>query len=307
MARPAVHRSVLAYRGSRYLWAALAASAVSVLAYALDSPGVPPNGGTALGYTLGTLGAVLIIWLMSFGIRKRAYASRAGTVQGWLSAHIYLGASLLVVVTLHTGFQVGWNVHTLAYVLMWIVVTSGVFGVFTYLRYPQFLSSNRASRSREQLLGDLAELDARCLRVTSGMPPEFSEALVANRDRTLIGGSIPALLAGRDRSQILLPVASAPTTPGGNMLRYQAVSNPEQAALLDWLGRCLATSADGDLSRQLQELLSLVGARRTLLARLCRDAQLKAWLEVWLYVHVPLSFGLLAALVAHVLAVFIYW
>ena len=302
-----MHESILAYRGSRYLWVALAVCVVSVIAYAWHSPGVPPNGGTWLGYTLGTLGAVLIFWLMSFGIRKRAYASRAGSVQGWLSAHIYLGLSLLLVVTLHAGFQVGWNVHTLAYVLMWIVVVSGVFGVFVYIRYPQFLSSNRASQTREQLLVDLADLDARCLRVTVGMPAEFSEALVANRDRTLIGGTVLALLAGRDRSQILLPATSPGANKNNGALRYQQVPNPEQAALLDWLGRRLAASADGALSRQLQELLSLVGARRTLLARLRRDAQLKAWLEVWLYVHVPLSFGLLAALIAHVLAVFIYW
>ncbi len=302
-----MHQSVLAYRGSRYLWVALAVCVASILAYAWHSPGIPPNGGTGLGYTLGTLGAALILWLMSFGIRKRAYASRAGTVQGWLSAHIYLGASLLLVVTLHAGFQVGWNVHTLAYLLMWVVVTSGVFGVFVYLRYPEFLSSNRASQTRAQLLGNLADLDARCLRVTAGMPMEFGEALLANRDRTLIGGTVLALLAGRDRSQILLPATSPATTQSSSTLRYQAVSNPDQVALLEWLGRRLAASADGALSRQLQELLSLVGARRTLLARLRRDAQLKAWLDAWLYVHVPLSFGLLAALIAHVLAVFIYW
>ena len=33
----------------------------------------PPNGGTWLGYTLGTIGALLIVWLMLFGIRKRRY------------------------------------------------------------------------------------------------------------------------------------------------------------------------------------------------------------------------------------------
>jgi len=296
-----VHQSVLAFGRSRYLWVALAVSAAAVAAYALDSPGVPPNGGTGLGYTLGILGAVLILWLMSFGIRKRAYASRAGTVQGWLSAHVYLGVSLLVVVTLHTGFQVGWNVHTLAYVLLWIVVASGVFGVLVYLRYPRLLSNNRGSQTKDQLLGDLADLDARCLRVTAGMPAEFGEALLANRDRTLLGGTAFALLAGQDRSQILLPAT------GGATVLYQALPNPDQAALLDWLGQRLAASSDGGLSRQLQELLSLVGARRTLLARLRRDAQLKAWLEVWLYVHVPLSFGLLAALIAHVVSVFIYW
>lgn len=301
--RESLHQSFLAYRGSRYLWSALGVCLASTIAYAWHAPGVPANGGTWLGYTLGIVGAALIVWLMFFGIRKRAYGSRAGTVQGWLSAHVYFGLCLLVVVTLHTGFQLGWNVHTLAYVLMIVVVASGIFGVFVYVRYPQFLSSNRGSQTKAQLLGDLADLDARCLRLAAAMPVEFGEALRANRDRTLIGGSAMALLAGRDRSVIMLPTGTGPARQS----RYQQMANPAQSALLDWLGQRLAASGDGGLSRQLQELLSLIGARRTLLARLLRDAQLKAWLEVWLYVHVPLSFGLLAALIAHVLAVFIYW
>ena len=295
--------SILTYRGSRYLWVALSVCVASAAAYLWHSPDVPPNGGTWLGLALGSLAAALILWLMSFGIRKRAYASSAGTVQGWLSAHVYLGASLVVVATLHAGFQVGWNVHTLAYALMWIVVLSGIFGVFVYVRYPQFLSSNRASQTTAQLLGDLADLDMRCLRVAGDMPAEFGEALRSNRDRTQLGGTVAALLAGRDRSRVVLPAGQA----GGAGLGLRQVANPEQVAVLDWLGQRLATSSDGSRSRKLQELLSLVGARRTLLGRLRRDAQLKAWLEIWLYVHVPLSFGLLAALLAHVLAVFIYW
>jgi hypothetical protein len=143
----------------------------------------------------------------------------------------------------------------------------------------------------------------RCLRVAGDMPAEFGEALRSNRDRTQLGGTVVALLAGDDRSRVVLPVGQA----GGAGLGLRQVANPEQVAVLDWLGQRLATSSDGSRSRKLQELLSLVGARRTLLGRLRRDAQLKAWLEIWLYVHVPLSFGLLAALLAHVLAVFIYW
>ena len=38
-----------------------------------------------------------------------------------------------------------------------------------------------------------------------------------------------------------------------------------------------------------------------------RDLRHKATLDLWLYFHVPLAFMLLAALIAHVVAVFIYW
>jgi hypothetical protein len=30
-------------------------------------------------------------------------------------------------------------------------------------------------------------------------------------------------------------------------------------------------------------------------------------LEIWLYLHVPLTFALIAALVAHIVSVFFYW
>ena len=30
-------------------------------------------------------------------------------------------------------------------------------------------------------------------------------------------------------------------------------------------------------------------------------------LEIWLYVHVPLTFALIAALSAHIISVFFYW
>ena len=75
------------------------------MAYAWHQPAVKPYGGTWLGYTLGSIGALLVLWLMWFGVRKRRYSSNAGTVQGWLSAHVYLGTSLLVIATLHTGWK----------------------------------------------------------------------------------------------------------------------------------------------------------------------------------------------------------
>ena len=30
-------------------------------------------------------------------------------------------------------------------------------------------------------------------------------------------------------------------------------------------------------------------------------------MELWLYVHVPLSVGLLVAMLAHIVTVFVYW
>src|SRR5690606_28581572 len=104
-----MHASFLTYANKRWLWVALVLVLGCLLAYGWHEPvGAPPNGGTWLGYTLGTIGALLILWLLWFGIRKRRYGSGGGPLRGWLSAHVYLGTALALVALLHSGFQVGW-------------------------------------------------------------------------------------------------------------------------------------------------------------------------------------------------------
>jgi hypothetical protein len=293
-----MHQSFLSYRRKRYLWISLALCLAAIAAYVWHTPRSTPNGGTWLGYTLGTIGAVLILWLTALGIRKRSYGSTLGTVQGWTSAHVYLGLSLIVIATLHTGFQFGWNIHTVAYVLMMLVIVSGLVGISAYVRLPREMSRNRSSLTREQMWAEIDDLDQRCIRVASTLPGEFRDAATSNRDRTRIGGSPWALLTASDRSRVMLPTAA-----GAAALQL----NRDQGRLLEWLGSELARSSDGERSRTIGELISIVSARRVVLKRLRRDAQIRGWLEVWLYVHVPLSLGLLGALIAHVVSVFVYW
>ncbi len=290
-----MHESILAYRRKRYLWAAVAAALAAVAAYAWHDPPEPPNGGTWLGYALGTVGALLILGLIAFGVRKRSYSSRLGTVQSWLSAHVYLGCALLVIVTLHTGFQFGWNVHTLAYLLMCLVIASGLVGTAFYVRYPARMNANRAGANRELMRMEIADLDQKAARLAKGMPAEFAELVASARDRTVLGGGALTLLSGADRSRVLLPATAAP------------VPNPGESATLAWLGDRLARNTDGAIGPKIQDLLTLAGARRTALERLRRDLKLQAWLEIWLFFHVPVAFALLAALVAHVVSVFVYW
>lgn len=297
-----LHESVLAYRRKRYLWLALGLGLGAVLAYAWHDPPGPPSGNSWLGYTLGTIGALLILWLLAYGVRKRSYGSRLGKVQGWLSAHIYLGTGLLVLVTLHTGFQFGWNVHTLAYGLMCLVILSGFIGTALYLRYPARMSQLRAGTNRELLLAEIGDLDQKAARLARTMPAEFQELVASNRDRTVVGGGALALLQGTDRSRIVLPAAAG---MAGSAQR--PVPNPGQAAILAWLGDRLSRNTDGELGGRIQDLLTLIAARRSLLQRLREDLRLQAWLQVWLYAHVPVAFGLLAALIAHVVSVFVYW
>ena len=293
-----MHESMLDYAKRRYLKIAVYLCVFSIVAYAWHDPRSPPNGGTWLGYTLGGIGAALILWLAALGVRKRSYSSSLGTLRGWTSAHVYLGLALIVVATLHTGFQFGWNLHTLCYALMLIVIGSGIFGMVAYLRYPQLMSTNRAGSKPDVLLEEINDLDQRALRVANEMPRRFGDVLRSNREGTRVGGSTRAILGGLDLSTIHLPAAGGASQP---------VPNSEQAALLDWLGDELARSTDGDLTKRIGDLLSVVATRRNQLRRLRRDAQIRGWLEIWLYIHVPVTLALIGTLIAHVVSVFLYW
>lgn len=147
----AAHESFLRHRNYFYLKFAVVASAAAVAIYLLS--GLPRhNGGTWLGYGLGTISALIIVWLTALGLRKRAITPGRWSLKGWTSAHVYLGLALVVLATLHTGFQFGWNVHTLAYGLMLLVIVSGLFGIYFYATIPEKMSDNRAEKSTRQML-----------------------------------------------------------------------------------------------------------------------------------------------------------
>lgn len=295
-----MHQSIVGYRSARYFWIALVLSLAAIAAYAWHDPPDPPNGGTWLGYTLGSIGALLIVWLMLLGVRKRSYSSRLGSVQGWTSAHVYLGAAVLIVATLHSGWQVGWNVHTLAFVFMCLVIFSGFFGIYAYVRYPDLVAENRAGMTREQLFKQVEDLDRQCVRTADGIDPETRALVQSAAERTSIGGAWWPQLTGADGSKLVLP---ATYVSGGGGL----VDNNDQHKLIGLLSQRLAQSRGGPEVAQVQSLLSALATKQALMRRIRRDIRFQALLEIWLYVHVPLSFGLLAALLVHVVSVFIYW
>jgi hypothetical protein len=298
MKKQDVHLSFLQYANNRWLKVAAATALVAALAYLVHEPGEPPNGGTWMGYTLGTVAALLILWLTWYGVRKRHYRSGMGTVKGWLSAHVYLGGALLVVATLHTGFQFGLNVHTLAYVLMVLVIASGVYGVVAYVRFPARISVNRDGRDREALLKDIVIVDQRCMELADSIGDPVRQLVASSIEQFRIGGGPWKQLRARDSSRV-----QEPGTTGGSTSR----ANPLQSRLLYLLAGELSRCRDPQQAGRLQELIDQIGLKRQATRRLLADIRMQGLLEIWLYVHVPLTTALLAALTAHVIAVFTYW
>lgn len=300
-----MHGSFLAHANKRWLWVALALLLVTLVAYAWHSPtGATPNGGTWLGYTLGTVGALLILWLMWFGIRKRRYGAGLGSVRGWLSAHVYLGTSLILIGLLHSGFQFGWNVHTLALVLMLIVIFSGFFGVYAYLRYPTLMTRNRQDATRDAMLEEIAELDQNALMLADAVDPKIHAVVLRSVERTRLGGGVWAQLTARDDSEAAL----ARLRDAVAQREKEAQAKPREQSTMFMMVDFLAGAAGGDQqSESLRKLIDILTRKKNLATRVARDIQFQALMEIWLYLHVPLSFALLAALTAHIVSVLFYW
>src|SRR4030081_3734855 len=123
-AMQSMHQSFLNIQRYRYALYAGLLGVGCVTSYVVDSWRERPAGNTVLGYTLGGSAGALVLFLMSYGIRRRSFHARAGATTRWLSMHVYLGMCLLLVVALHSGLQFGCNVHTLAYGLLCVVVLS---------------------------------------------------------------------------------------------------------------------------------------------------------------------------------------
>jgi hypothetical protein len=273
-----MRESILVYRDHRYLKLAVLLTLLAAAAYVWHQPFQAPNGGTWLGYTLGTVAGGLMLWLGWFGVRKRRYGVGKLKLEDWLSAHVYLGLALAVIATLHAGFQVGWNVHTALYVLMLIVILSGIVGVYFYIRFPMLLTENRRGMTTEIMLTQIADLDREIRQLAMGLDDATNAVVLKASQDTVIGSTLAQQLRGFD-------------------------PDCQTAKARVFVER---SDGKGEDTRRRQLLARLV-RKEELLARVRRDVQLRCLLKIWLVVHVPFSVAALVALVVHVVTVFYYW
>jgi hypothetical protein len=279
--RSGTHEGFLRHAGFRWLKIGAGISLVALVSYLLIDVQPRHNGGSWYGYTLGTIGVLLILWLTMLGVRKRKMSRGHWSLKAWTSAHVYLGLSLIFIGTLHTGFQLGWNVHTLAYALMLLVIVSGIWGIIAYANLPRVMSANRDQTTEAQMLASLRSIDRQLHDAAQPLGQEQAALVQASLDQDPFGGGIVRRLSNR--------------YPG-------CMTRQAHERILQVTGS--QPSIDDD---PLEKVDSLLGRKRAILARTRKHLQLKALLEIWLYVHVPMTFALIAALVAHIVSVFFYW
>lgn len=313
--------SFLDYKDYRYLKVASLLMLAALFGYWASKPSDgAAYGGTWYGYVSGIASTLIVLLLWWYGIRKRstprvpdrrnadrrklANAPEAntsdlrktnrrkkrpeetwrygGNMLGWLSAHVYLGTALILLSSLHSGWNLGWNIHSLAYVLVLLVAISGFFGAHAYLTYPRRITENIGDGSLADLLLKIGEMDELARLRALDLPDEINELVSAARQGTRLGGSFFQQLSGRQND--------CPTIHAVQKMREYG-----------------KTFINADQPRLMRDLYSVLLQKQRLLERARNEIRLNAHLQFWTYLHVPMSIALLAALLGHIVTILVYW
>lgn len=242
--------------------------------YFIDQPIGGRRGNTIVGYSFGVFAALAILYLTYFGIRKRSYRSSPGNLVKALSSHVWLGVLLIIIVPFHSGFHFGWNVHALTYLVMTLVVVSGIFGAIFYRILPADLASQRGAEKPEELLSLMTVLDQDVSQITKD-------------------------------NQNLINFASRINFDTEKFSKYRFFLTKKTVSEKDVLA-LLAPLPNNDSVWAIQ-IVSLVERKVKLLNKMIAEARAKMFLRLWLFFHVPLTCLLLVLLFVHIFSTLFYW
>ena len=88
---------------------------------------------SGLGYALGIVGAILMLLLLVYPLRKRVrLISRFGSIKFWFRTHMLFGVLGPVLILFHSNFQIGSLNSMVAMICMLTVALSGLIGRYLY-------------------------------------------------------------------------------------------------------------------------------------------------------------------------------
>lgn len=232
-----------------------------------------PNYAFLTGWVL--LAAMLV--LTFFNARKKVPFLPAGRAETWLQIHIYLGFFTVLLFLIHLNFRLprGWFEITLAW-LFALVSASGVAGLWISRVFPRRLATRGGEAILEKipaqrfLLKTQAEEIALGAKATS---PEIAEFYV----------------------QRLAPFFVGPDNYWLHLVESRRPAGALLAELNDLRRFCDDTGREnvGKLATLVQQKDGLDYHRA-----------LQLTLKLWLFVHIPLTYGLLVFTALHIALVF---
>lgn len=229
----------------------------------------------------GELLVLLLLLLALFNVRKKLPFLPLGSATAWLQFHIYAGWLSVALFLLHAGPQ--WPRSALGFAL-WLVflsvAASGAFGLWLSRWLPPRLTRSGESLVYERIPRLRHQLEDEAGNLVRQAETEAASSTLADFHR-----------------QVLAPYFARTPTLFSPLAEDDAAhhrAGHELASLRRYLSEREMLIAD-----QLAELLE---AKRNLDAQYAGQRLLK----LWLFVHLPLTYGLLVLVAAHVWLVLHY-
>lgn len=220
--------------------------------------------------------------LILLSLRKKLSFMPLGNVKDWLQVHLYLGVFAALIFPLHNQFSLPNGLfESSMYWLFWIICISGVFGIFISRKLPKKLAQTGIHvlledipNEREKIKLQIGEI----LTNADGLGElEVVRSFYESKLKTFISESADFRAHVMDNQ--------APYVLWAQEFRLlHRYLNPEQISQLNTAEELTKLKVDLDKHKAIRELLRL-----------------------WLFVHVPLSFLLLFAVLFHVFWVYSYW
>lgn len=255
-----------------------------------------PSGRTWPGMLFGVAGTLAMIWAGLLAARKQVIAARLGSAAWWLKSHIWLGLLSLPLIAFHAAFRWGGLLEQLLWVVLLVVIVSGIIGLLLQNVLPRSLKLQVADEIIPDQLAHVchglqADCDAAALEACG------ADALGQALEHNPIKLPAPA----KDPNGWLAGYYIETVRPylGSERLASSPLAGPQRAELI--FERARATLPD-----RLHAALERLESRCTRRRELATQMRLYGWLHGWLRIHVPLSIALLVLGVVHVVTALYY-
>jgi vacuolar-type H+-ATPase subunit I/STV1 len=296
---------------------ALAAASAYYAFYNIQSykmGGNGPSGASWTGLVYGFIGFGMMIFCGLLGIRRTVRIWKIGKGQAWLRAHIWLGLIAYPIILMHAGLKFGNNLSLVLMILFTIVLISGIFGIILQNVLPRSLLVRVPAESTfEQIPYVISKLrdeaDSIVRQVCGPLGNEKPQDL--ENDNAAMNTSTTAVKSeGKVQGRVLkAKVRMVGTSEGSAPLKnfylteVQPFLHPElkKDSPLTLERSAVAvfehakTLVPETLHEALGDLQSVCEERR----QLALQERLHFWLHSWEFVHIPLSYALLALSVIH--------
>lgn len=252
-----------------------------VIAYIVNHMFDEVTPGNFWGLTYGTVATILFVAVAYYGVRRRTMSIssklKMGSSNFWLQVHLYGGVLFLLLMFLHTTFNLpqspfNWLLWSFS---IWVVL-SGIVGVSLQKWIPQLLSSALTIEVRADRIDELVEeLRKRAEKEVASSPPAIKDFY----ERTIA----PDMAKPMVRAGFFWDIT------GGIQSKIRQ---------MDYLKQFLSED-DEEKLEMIEEIYR---------SKLECDAHytLQKPLRVWLYTHLPTSLVLLTLIIIHLFIVFYY-